>query len=272
MASDLVEARPRYVKGAKYIRNAAVSPSGARAVFEFRGEIVTVPAEKGDPRNLTDSPGVHERSPAWSPDGRSIAYFSDEGGEYRLHVRPADGKGQAKKSTDSRGRLLPDAGLVARQPEDRLRRQLAVALLDRPGQRQGEEGRLRADYGPTALLHAAPGLVARFEVDRLCPGQQSRLSHGLRLRSGHRQSRPITDGLSDAIDPVFDAGGKYLYFLASTDAGPVNQWFAQSKPTCAFAASIYLVVLQKGVPRRWAARATRKRAASRRRRRRGNQG
>src|SRR5205085_1410797 len=65
-------------------------------VFEFRGEIVTVPAAKGDPRNLTRSPGVHERNPQWSPDGKSIAYFSDEGGEYQLHVRPANGKGKVK--------------------------------------------------------------------------------------------------------------------------------------------------------------------------------
>src|SRR5207248_6271871 len=96
VASDLVEARPRYLKGAKYIRDAALSPSGKRAVFEFRGEIVTVPAAKGDPKNLTNSPGVHERSPVWSPDGKSIAYFADEGGEYQLHVRTANGKGKAK--------------------------------------------------------------------------------------------------------------------------------------------------------------------------------
>src|SRR5262245_31369232 len=70
VASDLVEARPRYVKGARYIRDEALSPSGKRAVFEFRGEIVTVPAAKGDPVNLTNSPGVHDRSPAWSPDGK----------------------------------------------------------------------------------------------------------------------------------------------------------------------------------------------------------
>src|SRR5205814_4512889 len=84
------------VKAAKYVRNAAISPSGARAVFEFRGEIVTVPAEKGDPRNLTNSPGVHDRDPAWSPDGKSVCFFSDEGGEYTLHVKPADGKGETK--------------------------------------------------------------------------------------------------------------------------------------------------------------------------------
>src|SRR5262249_33798755 len=97
VAADLAEARPRYAKGPKYVRNAAISPSGARAVFEFRGEIVTVPAEKGDPRNLTNTPGVHERSPAWSPDGKRIAYFADAGGEYALHVRAADGKGETKQ-------------------------------------------------------------------------------------------------------------------------------------------------------------------------------
>src|SRR5215472_10212566 len=82
VAADLPETRPRYVKGAKYIREASLSPSGVRVAFGFRGEIVTVPAEKGDVRNLTHSIGVHERAPVWSPDGRSIAYFSDESGEY----------------------------------------------------------------------------------------------------------------------------------------------------------------------------------------------
>src|SRR5262249_3878442 len=98
VAGDLPEARARFAKGKgiKYVRTGHLSPGGARAVFEFRGEILTVPARKGDPRNPTDAPGVQERCPAWSADGTSIAYFSHEGGEYALHVRPADGKGPAK--------------------------------------------------------------------------------------------------------------------------------------------------------------------------------
>jgi tricorn protease len=69
-----------------------LSPSGARAAFEFRGEVVTVPRERGDDRNLTLTPAAHERPPAWSPDGKWIAVFSHESGACELHVLPQDGK------------------------------------------------------------------------------------------------------------------------------------------------------------------------------------
>ena len=97
VAADLVELRARWAKGAKWIRGGSLSPSGARVALEFRGEIVTLPREKGDDRNLTQSPGVHERSPAWSPDGEWIAWFSDEGGEYGLVLSPQDGKGASRR-------------------------------------------------------------------------------------------------------------------------------------------------------------------------------
>ena len=77
--------------------HAGISPTGARAVFEARGEILTVPAEKGDIRNLTNTPGVMERDPAWSPDGKTIAFFSDESGEYALHLAPQNGLGEVNK-------------------------------------------------------------------------------------------------------------------------------------------------------------------------------
>src|SRR5262249_52946874 len=96
VAAELTEAPPRYAQGTKQLRSAAISPSGARTALGVRREIRTVPAEKGAPRNLTRPPGTHERFPAWSPDGAKIAYFSDAGGEYQLHVRTADGNGEAK--------------------------------------------------------------------------------------------------------------------------------------------------------------------------------
>ena len=80
--ADLAEVRPKFVEVGKGLRSPHLSPTVARALFAARGEILTVPAEKGDARNLTNSPGVMERDPAWSPDGKSIACFSDESGEY----------------------------------------------------------------------------------------------------------------------------------------------------------------------------------------------
>ena len=72
-------------------------PPGKRALFESHGEILSVPAEKGDVRNLTHSPGVADRDPAWSPDGKWVAWLSDESGEYALYFRSPDGIGPVKK-------------------------------------------------------------------------------------------------------------------------------------------------------------------------------
>jgi tricorn protease len=95
---DLAEVRPHFQKiEPKRIRFSDISPTGARAVFGVRGEILTVPAEKGDIRNLTNTTDVVERDPAWSPDGKSIAYLSDEAGEYNLHIRDQSGLGEVRK-------------------------------------------------------------------------------------------------------------------------------------------------------------------------------
>src|SRR5450631_3473931 len=97
ISGDLPATRPHYEKVAEKISNAGISPSGARAVFEARGEILTVPGEKGDVRNLTRTTKAAERDPSWSPDGKWIAYFSDESGEYALHLVDQSGFGAVKK-------------------------------------------------------------------------------------------------------------------------------------------------------------------------------
>jgi tricorn protease len=95
---DLPELRPRFAKiNVKRLPHFAISPSGARAVFEAHGEILSVPADKGDIRNLTNSPGAADRDPSWSPNGRWVAYFSDASGEYQLELRNPNGMGEPKK-------------------------------------------------------------------------------------------------------------------------------------------------------------------------------
>lgn len=246
--SDLVETRPRWVKGAKYIRNASISPSGVRAVFEFRGDVITIPASKGDPHNLTETTGVHERSPSWSPDGTSIAYFSDEGGEYQLHVRPTAGKGT------TRTYVLQGAGFYEEptwSPDSK-----KIAFVDNSQSlswidlesRKVTKIASEPQYVPSDLRTLRPSWSpdSRWIVYTLSNKAAYHTVYACNLATG--ESRAITDGLSDAVDPVFDAGGKYIYFLSSTDAGPVNQWFAQSNSDMQVHRVPHLVVLSKTEP------------------------
>ena len=99
VVTDKATLRPRVEGVAGQIKNGAISPSGRRAIFEARGDIYSVPAENGIVRNLTETPGIAERYPAWSPDGKWLAYFSDRSGEYELTLLPADGRGGEKQLT-----------------------------------------------------------------------------------------------------------------------------------------------------------------------------
>ena len=92
--------RKRSVDVSEFIQAGDISPNGKRAVVEARGDIWTLPAKNGSPRNLTRTAGVAERMPSWSPDGRWLAYFSDATGEYELYVTQSDGRGETKQLTD----------------------------------------------------------------------------------------------------------------------------------------------------------------------------
>jgi tricorn protease len=96
---DRPKIRPQRVDVSRSIAGGDISATGKRAVVEARGDIWTLPAKDGAPRNLTRTSGVAERDPAWSPDGRWIAYFSDETGEYQLYITQSDGKGETRQLT-----------------------------------------------------------------------------------------------------------------------------------------------------------------------------
>ncbi len=246
VAADLPETRPRFVSGARWIRDAALSPTGVRAVFEFRGEIVTVPAEKGDPRNLTMTTNWHERSPAWSPDGTQIAYFSDEGGEYKLRIASQDGKGAPRVISVS-GNGFYDQ--LAWSPDGK-----KLSYVDNSQSlywvdlETGVSTRIDGHrvYTPLGLPahNWSPDSKWIAYVVNLQP-----LVTAVHVYSiDGKQSHQITDGLSDVADPVFDRSGKYLYMFASTDAGPAVDWFAQSNADMDFSRNVYLVVLPNDLP------------------------
>ena len=248
VATDLSEIRERYARGSQWIRSSAVSPTGARAVFDFRGEIVTVPAEKGDPRNLTGTPGVYERSPVWSPDGVSIAYFSDESGEYELHVRNQEGKGDVKKfklngagyygspvfSPDSQKIAYADNSLTLFWIDLKtgVHKKIGAEYIYQPGGQADMSASWSPDSKWVAYTLSTPTFFRRVFVYSL---EQDK-------------SFPVTDGLSDVTEPAFDPSGKYLYFFASTDAGPSRQWFDQSNADIKETSALYLAVLRKDLP------------------------
>jgi len=245
IAADLFELRPRYVKGAKYIRSAGISPSGARVVFDFRGEIVTAPAEKGDVRNITNTTGTHEEFPSWSPDGKSIAYFSDASGEYQLAIQAQDGKGDAKFfKTGGTGfytnpRWSPDSRKIAFSDNGRNFYVLDIA--------SGVVNKIDADeiYTPGTYRD----LFGDWSSDSRWIAYTKVISTQYRrvflYDVNEQKSYALTDGLSDATEPNFSRDGKYLYFFASTDAGPVLNWFDQSSIDMRRNSSIYLVTLQQ---------------------------
>jgi tricorn protease len=246
VSADLVDTRPRFVKGAEHVRSADISPSGARAVFGVRGEIVTVPAEKGDPRNLTETPGANERYPSWSPDGKTIAYVSDEGGENQLVIAPQDGRGERRFLYPGGAGFYegldwsPDGKRLAFRDNSR-----ALFVLEL------ESGAVtRVDQEP--IYGVFPTLRTSWSSD-------SRWIAYTRLERSHfkrvylydvaaARSHVVSDGLADVSEPVFDAGGEFLYLTASTDAGPFNTWFSQASADIEQTNSLYLIVLRKDAP------------------------
>ena len=241
VAADLGELRERFAKGSSWIRNSAISPTGARVAFEFRGEIVTAPAEKGDPRNLTETPGVNERSPIWSPDGKSIAYFSDVSGEYELVVRSQDGKGVAKRFKLT-GTGFFDSPVWS--PDSR-----KISYNDNSGSlyfidlKTGAAKKVADDTLMPPSSYSNWSTDSRWIVYTLNTNTNIQRVYVYSLDGD--KSTAITDGLSEVSEPVFDAGGKYLYFFASTDAGPVKQWFDQSSADMRQTNAIYVAALTK---------------------------
>lgn len=220
--------RPKFVSGKEYDRSGSISPSGARVVLNFRGDIVTVSAEKGDVENLTQTTGTHEKEPKWSPDGKHIAYFSDESREYALHVETTeDSKSIKKIKLDGAGLYAnlhwsPDSEKVAyvdnsrsifiTHIENNKTTKVASDVLYVPGVFR----ELFGSWSPNSeWLIYSKILKTNFEKAYLYSLENN-------------TSYSLSDGLSNVTEPTFDPSGKYIYMTASTGAGPVVNWFDQS--------------------------------------------
>ncbi|HEV2493404.1 MAG TPA: PDZ domain-containing protein [Terriglobia bacterium] len=250
VAADMPQVRPHFVKVAtatqNQIQNQGISPTGVRAVFEAHGEILTVPAEKGAIRNITQSPAAADRDPAWSPDGKSIAYFSDQSGEYALYVRDQNGTGPVKKIDLGSPSFFytptwsPDSKKIAYSDK---RLNLWYVDLGHP-----TPVKVDTDLFDTPL----------HEFDVVWSPDSKWLAYGKQLLNHLRaafvyslengKATRVTDGMSDVLYPNFDKNGKYLYFTASTDMGLSTGWLDMTSVAHPVTRSVYAAVLRKDLP------------------------
>ena len=246
VTGDLPWARPQFKKVAGMIRNASLSPTGIRAAFEARGDIFTVPAEKGDFRNLTQSSGANDRSPVWSPDGARLAWLSDASGEYQLMLGDPLGlttpKAIALPSTAffSAPAWSPDGSQILLQDNHRNLWTIEVA--------NGNATRIDTDNYPDPTRSFDAGWSPDSKWITYSKNLPSHLRAIFVYSLGDKKSHQITDGLADSISPAFDAGGKYLYFMASTNYGPSSGWLEMSSIDRPVRRAMYLTVLSATEP------------------------
>jgi len=215
--ADLAETQPRWVKVAANIESFDLAPHGERAVFGARGEVFTVPAKNGEPRNLSHTPTAREIAVSWSPDGRQIAYLSDASGEYEIYVRNQDGTGEPRRVTTDgdvwRFNPLwsPNGKYLAYGDKSQRVRIVEVANgatteVDRSNQNDITDYTWSPDsrwlaYSKTGESNQ-PAIWA-YSLER-------------------KRAMALTDGSTQDTNPAFDPKGRYLYFLSNRDYNLTN--------------------------------------------------
>ncbi|HEY1958317.1 MAG TPA: PDZ domain-containing protein [Polyangiaceae bacterium] len=246
IADELPQVRARFENvSRRQILHAAVSPTGKRALFEAHGEILSVPKKKGDVRNLTRSPGVADRDPAWSPDGKWIAWLSDQGGEYALYFRAPDGLGPTHfinlgdpPSYFYSPRWSPDSKKIALTDK---RLNLWLIDIERPTPQKIDTAKYEGAGFDETWSHDSKWLTYVKELDNHF--------HAIFVYSlDEKKAHQVTDARSDASSPRFDRDGKLLYFLASTDVGLGQNNSEMTSMARPVTSSVYAAVLQKDVP------------------------
>jgi tricorn protease len=221
VVSDETALRPTLQPVEKLITNAFIAPDGKRVLFEARGDIFSVPAEDGPVTDLTRTSGVAERFPAWSPDGKYLAYFSDRSGEYELTLREAGKEGPEKQLTSYgagfRYNLYwsPDSKKLAF-----IDKAGKIYIYDRiSGQTAQVDQALRYTEGNLQ------GFTPSWSPDSRW------LAYDRDMVNNHRaifiydvegrQLHPVTSGYYSCANPVFDASGKYLFVTTSQSFNPL---------------------------------------------------
>ena len=240
VVTDRATLRPRSVKVGDRLTGGDISPSGKRAVLAARGEIFSLPAEHGIVRNLTRTSAFAERHPAWSPDGKTIAYFSDRTGEYELTFRPADGSGEETTMTELgpgyryKPMWSPDSKKIVFI--DNLQ---VIHLYDIANDKKTE-----VDQG----LWMTQGGLDNFTVSWSSDSRWIAYSRGLENRQSAvylydtdaSESHRVTAGYVGCSNPAFDPEGNFLYYLSDRTFRPS---YSDFDPTWVYANATNIVAV-----------------------------
>jgi tricorn protease len=223
--------------------NASLSSTGQRALFEYRGEIFTVPKEKGDWRNISQNSAAADRWPVWSPNGKKIAWFSDASGEYQLMIGDQEGLEKPKAIVLQNPTFFfkpawsPDGKYISFTDTDYNLWYVDVVT--------GQSKKVDTER----FAHPNRSLNPVWSPDSKWIAYSRLLDNHFKVIKAHNietgQTLQLTDGMADAISPVWDANGKYLYFLASTNYGLNSGWLDMSSYERPVTRALYLIVLSK---------------------------
>ncbi len=204
--------RPQQVDAAKFIGSASISPTGQRLVVQGRGDLWTLPAKNGSPRNLTQSNGSFERDPSWSPDGRWIAYLSDATGEYEVYVTQSDGRGETRQLTKQGSAFRyspqwsPDSNWITFGDK--------TGALYLHNLESGDTKQVARDPQGNRMS-AAWSADSAWLTYALNPEHRSAGSSIWVYNVADGTQLKLTAGFFNDSNPVFDRKGDYLYFSSN---------------------------------------------------------
>ncbi len=219
IADDFVTGRDEQKDASKLINSYAISPDGKRLAFDGRGDVFTVPAKNGITRNLTQSPGVHDRNVEWSPDGKYISYISDRTGEDEIFIQDQEGTIPAIEITSNSHNYKynpnwsPDSKKLLWS--DRMQRlqyvdidTKEIVLVD-----ETKNGEIREySWSPDSkwIVYSQPS--------------DERISRIWVYNLGSKEKQPVTDTWYSSSDASFSSDGKYLFFVSLRDFNPIYSW------------------------------------------------
>lgn len=246
LISDKTLLKPKIEKVDKYIQHADISPDGNRVLMEARGDIFSLPAENGFVEDITRTSGRAERYPAWSPDGKNIAYWSDQSGEYELWITP---------SNETRPLKLTSYGAGFRynlfwSPDSK-----KLAFIDKAMKIQIYDIETNKTVTVDHAIHYFHDALENFSCSWSPDGRYLTFSHDLEnnhsavyiLDYKNKNLHQVTSGFYSCTDPVFDSEGKYIYLLTNESFSPnysdIDNSFIYSNST-----QLAVITLQKTTP------------------------